>query len=78
MKGAIADEEHYGRMVAVNQLTEPLRREECLCLNCGGLGDGGCQFSKQLFEVCREGAIALMVTRCPGFRPTPDKGADDE
>jgi len=65
MLGDLAIEEHHDAMVCVNTLTERLRRSECLCLNCINLKD--CNYAQQLFELCRKGYVALMVTRCLGY-----------
>lgn len=65
MLGKVAVEEHYDNMVYVNTMTEPLRRSECLCLNCAGMKD--CEYAKAFYESCIKGNIALMVTRCPVY-----------
>ncbi len=67
MKGRLAREEHHGYQVIVNKLTEGLRREECLCLNC----DLQCIFADALFDLCKDGLLALCVTRCPDFKKRP-------
>lgn len=62
MKGKIKLEVHYGEEVFVNTLTERLRGEECLCLNCGRLDK--CPPAKAFYELCKRYHIALAVTRC--------------
>jgi hypothetical protein len=61
-------ENHHEKEVWVNQNTESLRREECLCLNCSDLKSekpDGCPVAKRLYEICLGANIALAVTRCP-------------
>ena len=65
-------QEHYGVMVWVNPTTEPLRRDECLCLNCDKMHSGQsnhCPVAQVFFEMCKTHNIALMVTRCLMFGP---------
>ncbi len=72
MKQKPAEEMYYGVKVAVNPTTEPLRPEECLCLNCAKLKPGeksNCPFAQSLYEICVAGNIALMVTRCLAWKP---------
>lgn len=57
---------HYGENVWVNTMTEGLRHEECLCLNCMEM-QNMCTYATQFFKLCKEGNIALMVTRCKYF-----------
>ena len=61
-------ETHYGKEVYVNPTTESMRKEECLCLNCGCLKPGqpdNCPIAQSFYEICVEKNIALIVTRCP-------------
>lgn len=53
---------HYDKDVWVNKKMEELRREECLCFNCKKIGD--CKYASGLYGVCKDGNIALAVTRC--------------
>ena len=59
----------YGKWVWCNEVTEDLRGEQCLCLNCGfncGLmNNDGCDIANRLYEICKTQDIALIVTRCP-------------
>jgi|WetSurMetagenome_2_1015567.scaffolds.fasta_scaffold441091_2 hypothetical protein len=84
MKAQLKQEEHYGVVVWVNPTTEALRRTECLCLNCTCLKPGktdNCPYAQRLYEVCKDGNIALAVTRCLPFTPNekgaPAVGADE-
>ena len=54
----------YGVLVWCNEKTDNLRREQCLCLNCG-FSNNGCDAADSLYEICKNKDIALMVTRCP-------------
>ena len=67
MKETPKKETHHGAEVWVNPTTEALRRDECLCLNCGKLGL--CPTAKNFFRRCKTENIALAVTRCPKFEP---------
>lgn len=72
MKRKPVQEEHYGATVWVNPTTESLRREECLCLNCGKLKPGkkdNCDKAQRFFRICRIANIALAVTRCATWEP---------
>ena len=62
MIGETEIQEHYGQKVLVNTLTEQLRRSECLCLNCELMQE--CTVAKELYDVCCQDNLALMVTRC--------------
>jgi len=53
----------YGALVFSNEEMDALRRENCLCLNCGSLPD--CPVAKQLLLLCKGEDLALAVTRCP-------------
>jgi hypothetical protein len=59
-------ENHYGENVWVNTMTEGLRHDECLCFNCSEM-QNMCKYAQQFFMLCKEGNIALMVTRCKYF-----------
>jgi hypothetical protein len=59
-------ENHYNTDVWVNTMTEGLRRDECLCLNCAAI-QNQCKYAQEFFKLCKEGDIALMVTRCRYF-----------
>lgn len=52
----------YGVEVSADLEMDELRRERCLCLNCGDIES--CQAAKQLFEICKINNMALAVTRC--------------
>ena len=72
MKADPKQEVHYRLPVWVNPTTEPLRKEECLCLNCGRLKPGSlqnCATAQQLYQLCVENDVALCLTRCPMWRP---------
>lgn len=72
MRTQPVQEKHYGWIVWVNPTTESLRREECLCLNCGNFKPGQddhCRIAKALYRVCVAANIAFAVTRCPDWKP---------
>ncbi|NQU83589.1 MAG: hypothetical protein HQ536_02665 [Parcubacteria group bacterium] len=66
MKTKPAQEEHYGADVWVSPTVEKLRREECLCLNCGRVGS--CVAALDLYAICKSNNLALAVTRCPKWK----------
>lgn len=72
MKKKPKQEIHYNKVVWVNPTTEPLRKQECLCLNCSRMKPGQedhCPLAKKLYEACVGGDIALAVTRCASWQP---------
>lgn len=77
MKEKPRKETHYRQEVSVNPTTEPMRKEECLCLNCGNLKPGqpdNCLMARAFYEICVRENIALMVTRCLSWRQMPKMG----
>lgn len=60
-------EEHYSKEVWTNPHTDPLRREACLCLNCERKELWGCATANELYIICCQNNLALMVTRCPYY-----------
>lgn len=65
MKEKPRKEVHHNAVVSVNPTTESLRREECLCLNCHKMSE--CAKAKALYQICKDGNLALAVTRCPDW-----------
>jgi hypothetical protein len=57
----------HGREVWCNEVMDALRREKCLCLNCGDMDS--CPIAKTLYGVCKDASLALAVTRCPLWAP---------
>jgi hypothetical protein len=57
-------ETHFKELVWVNPKTDIMRRKECLCFNCK---TASCNISNELFSICRDDNLALMVTRCKNF-----------
>ncbi len=55
-------EKHYDRYVWTNTVTDKIRKEECLCLNCRILNC--CDIAKKLFGICKEDGVSLTTTRC--------------
>jgi hypothetical protein len=67
MKKQPKKEAHFGNEVWVNPTTESLRRQECLCLNCGRLKPGqpdNCAIAEAFYKICVNANIAIMITRC--------------
>lgn len=67
----IEEVEKYGVKVQSNTNMDELRRDQCLCLNCGKLPTGNCEQAQAFFRVCKAHNIALAVTRCPYFELKP-------
>ena len=66
MKHQPLEQRHYGRVVWINAVMDELRKDECLCRNCG---NADCLISKVLFEICKGYGMALAVTRCERWEP---------
>ena len=65
MKEQPRKETHYGQEVLVNPTTESMRKEECLCLNCGDLKPGqpdNCPIAQSFYEICKEKNGLVLVT----------------
>jgi hypothetical protein len=74
MKEQPKQEVHYNQAVWTNPTTEPLRRTECLCLNCGLMKPGqldNCPVAQSLYQICVRENLALVITRCPLWKPKP-------
>lgn len=69
-------ESHFGAEVYTNKNTDYLRRNECLCLNCKSMSK--CPIAKQLFTLCVENDLAMMMTRCKSFIYRAPKSAVEE
>lgn len=72
MKCPPEQEVHYNKQVWVNPTTESIRRSECLCWNCDNLKPdrpGNCPKASALFKVITKENLALIVTRCPDWKP---------
>ena len=57
--------EKCGETVWQNERMDLMRKEQCLCLNCGE--KPRCLVAPSLFRLCTLNDIALMVTRCPDW-----------
>lgn len=56
---------HHGVVVSVEVHMEKMRKYKCLCLNCAYIE--ACEWAKKLYEACKDGNIALAITRCSGW-----------
>ena len=65
MKAKVTKQKHYEKDVWTNEIMDGLRPTECLCLNC----ELECVFAESLFDICKDGNLALAVTRCPDYSP---------
>jgi len=66
--------EAYGETVWSDTEMDKLRKENCLCLRCARLKrKTGCLVAKDLYEICKEYDLALMVTRCLAWVPCKEK-----
>lgn len=62
----------YGAEVWVSQGAEAIRKEHCLCLNCGKMKPGSpdhCPIAQKLYELCCAGNLAMAISRCPQWEP---------
>jgi hypothetical protein len=60
--------EKYGEIVWANIEMDELRKKECLCLSdCTNLNK--CEKAKNLYEMCKENGMAMMITRCRSYSP---------
>ena len=72
MKGELKQVEKYGAVVWQNVMMDELRKDECLCLNCGSIKE--CGVGSSLYATCKTCDLALAVTRCPRFVMSNNKG----
>jgi len=77
MKNPPVLEKHYGADVWTNTSTDPIRRAECLCYSCALLDferpdSENCPMAGTLYNFCKVTNLAVMVTRCPIFKPKPE------
>ena len=56
---------HYDTEVMVSIEIEKLRREHCLCLNCGSMKE--CAKAALLYNFCKLTDVAMAISRCPDF-----------
>ena len=72
MKEQPVSEKYHGATVSVNPTMESMRKDECLCLHCDNLKPGQpnhCPIASQLYQVCVRENVALILTRCPVWKP---------
>ena len=70
-------QERYEAQVWTDVEADQLRRDHCLCFTCKHCKPGEddhCTIAAALYQVCKAGDIAAMVTRCKYFTPNE---ADD-
>ncbi len=63
---------HYGTRAWTNPTTEAIRRDECLCWNCDNLKinePDNCTIAEALYQIVKRDNLALMITRCPKWKP---------
>jgi hypothetical protein len=77
MKRKPKQEFHYRQKVWVNPTTETIRKEECLCHNCDNLKTDklvdNCTKAEALFQIIQRENVALIITRCPAWKPKDEK-----
>lgn len=76
MERTIEPQLHYGSLVQTHVQMDELRRTECLCRLCDRLKPGredNCPTAESLYLICRTSDVAMSVTRCPEFIPTPER-----
>ena len=67
MKFTLKAGEYHGRSAWCHEAMDALRREQGMCLKCGGLDQ--CGTAKALYALCVQNGTALAVTRCPKWYP---------
>ena len=55
----------YNVAVWCNEKMDNARRKECLCFNCKFIKT--CDWASELFGLCKDHNLALMITRCPDW-----------
>ena len=65
--------EKYDVEVWSNVKMDELRRDECLCFNCGGIKE--CSTAKTLLDICKKEKMAMMITRCKEYTFPEQEGA---
>jgi len=71
-------QEHHKAQVWTDVEADELRRSHCLCFSCKHCKPGEddhCTIAAALYQVCKAGDIAAMVTRCKHF--APNEAGDD-
>lgn len=64
--------ERYGKQVWECTYMDLIRKDMCMCLDCGKFKPGQpdhCPIATDLFEVCKKHGNAFMMTRCPIWEP---------
>ena len=56
----------YGTEVWADVEMDELRRDRCLCFNCGEK-DNDCSIAKRLYDICQEENMAISITRCKNY-----------
>jgi hypothetical protein len=72
MKEVPRQVERYGLLVWENPTAEAIRKEECLCLNCGRMKPGQpdhCQVAAAFYEICKVNGNAFVLSRCAHWNP---------
>jgi len=59
---AVELKQHHSVFVWEHTVTDAMRKEECLCLNCNKMQR--CSMAAILYNMCKLQDIAMMITRC--------------
>jgi len=60
----------YGKEVFETPTMDQMRKEHCMCLNCGHMKPseaGHCEIASRFFEICKEHGTAFILTRCDSW-----------
>ena len=65
--------ERYGTETFEISDMDTLRRIHCMCHNCGRIDipsqTGRCDIATELYKLCKEHGMAMLVTRCKEWIP---------
>ena len=59
--------ERYGMKVWETPTMDVLRKEHCMCHNCGNMNPGmanHCEAASEFFKICQKYGNAFILTRC--------------
>ena len=73
--------ERYGQEVWETPAMDMLRKEHCMCLNCGWCKPGEkdhCKIAQKFYKICKKYGNAFILTRCISWIPKEIKSDKSE